>query len=111
MPMERVRVGAPISRYEFHIRLREWLDKTTELSIGGSDVGVQAWIVIRDREHKFQLNADTKREGVEKYLGLVNKYGDDLDWTPTVGRGGSKNAIAFGPDQIRPRYFYFYRRK
>lgn len=103
MPMDRTTPIDPLSKAEFHKRLRAWLD-TDELTIGGIDAGSDGWVYVRDGEQVFQLNADTTREGVDSYLALL----DAFEWTMVPDSRGRNSAIAYGPQKHELSYFYLY---
>ena len=67
------------------------------------------WIFVRDGEQTFYLNADTKREGVAKYLALVDTQGDALTWTVVLSRMGGMSAFAYGETRIQIPSFYLYK--
>ena len=88
MPMQQVRLADAISKTDFHSRLRAWLTNTDESVIGDPAViGVTAWIHVREGDSRYKLHADTRREAVERYLQLVDQYGDDLRWTIVTASG------------------------
>ena len=109
MPMARIRSNEPVTRTEFHARLRAWLRDSQDVRVGPVDVaGVTGWIYVKDGGTVFRLHADTSREAVQKYLELVDSIGEDLAWVPTVNQRGRANAVAYGPDAVRLVPFYFY---
>ena len=106
MPMERVRRGEAIPKTEFHARLRKWLKNTDEVRIGPDDVpGVTPWIYVRER-NIYEFHADVKRDAAERYLLLVDRFGDDLEWTIVANERGNENAVAYGPEHERLIPFY-----
>jgi hypothetical protein len=111
MPMDPVPRGEPISKHEFHRRLRAWF-ATGEKTIGPSGIDERtAWVYIKDGDWVYQLHVDAHREAVEAYLELVNRYGDDLEWRLVPSRSGKTTAVGFGPSAERPEpvlYLYFY---
>jgi hypothetical protein len=109
MPIEKVAKSAPISKSDFHERLKSWFDETDERCIGDPDVPkFSHWVFIVDGEQRFRLHADTARQGVNEYLALVSIHGDDLVWSIVANQRGIENAAAFGPNRERPKLFYLY---
>jgi len=109
VPMQRVRTAEAITKPEFHSRLRAWLRDTDEATIGPPDVpGVSPWVYIHDGGTRYEFHADVKREPVERYLQLVDRYGDELAWTIVANQRGKENAVAYGPDKERFTPFYLY---
>jgi uncharacterized ferritin-like protein (DUF455 family) len=109
MPMNQVRLGDSISKRAFHSRLRAWLHDTDDEIVGDPDViGMTAWVHVRDGHSWYRLHADTRREAVADYLRLVDKYGDDIEWSIVANQRGRKNAVAYGPERVRRVPFYLY---
>ena len=109
VPMERVRRDQPLSKPEFHRRLRFWLENAEDAIIGPEDVdGRTGWVYVRDGSTVFMLHADTKRDAVQRYLQLVSLYGDDLQWEITESQRGKLTAVVYGPEKIRRKSFYLY---
>src|SRR5687768_10271642 len=106
--MRQILVGDAKSKAEFHDALRQWLDTTTEETIGDAEFGQTAWLHVRDGGATYRLNADTKRQGVADYLQLVDRFGDDLKWTIRPNRDGRENAVGYGPDCETVQRFYHY---
>ena len=98
------------SKQAFTQVLRQWYDHTNENFIGPSaGRGQAAWLWVQLGAHACHLNADTKREGVRKYLELVDTHGPDTAWHVRLNqRGEHFNKIHFGPDAERIRGFYLY---
>jgi hypothetical protein len=109
MFMEKVSRTHPLSKPELHGRLKQWLRDNNDKRVGDPDVvGVAAWIHVRDGQMIYRLHADASREAVSEYLRLVERYGDDLEWTVVPNKRGRNNAVAYGPDRIRLVPFYLY---
>jgi hypothetical protein len=110
MPMQQVKSTEAITKPEFHKRLRAWFRDTDEVIIGPPNtVGVAAWVYVQDGDARYKLHADVKREAVGQYLGLVDRYGDEIEWTVVENEKGNMNAVAYGPEQVRITPFYLYR--
>ena len=114
MPLEKVSKSTPLSKQEFHARLRAWLHSAdnpgdSRIDGGATKYGGSAWLYVQDGWALYRLNADTKHQGVNDYLRLVDRYGDDLAWTTKPNRDGKNNAVAYGPTSEPVRRFYLYR--
>jgi len=108
--MERVSRQQPISKTQFHQRLREWLEGGNELRVGPEDViGVTAWIHVQDGSNIFGLHADTGRDAVNEYLEVVRQHGNDCRWEIALTERGKMNAVSYGPEPRRITSFYLYR--
>jgi hypothetical protein len=108
MSMQRIGPREAVARPEFDALLRAWHSHSDDHTIGDADFGQAAWIHVHDGSTVYRLNADTTRAGVEEYLRLLDKHEGDLEWSIVPNRNGRDNAVAFGPDRQRPRYFYLY---
>ena len=98
MPMEKITKANAITKTELHRRLRDWLT-SDEHQIGPEGIHEQtAWVHVRDGVRIFKFDPDTKRAAVEEYLGLVDLYGDDLEWVIVPNQRGNMNAVGFGPE-------------
>ena len=106
--MKRIGANQAVTRQEFDALLREWQSHTNDDTIGDAEFGQTAWVHVHDGSTVYRLNADTNREGVREYLRLLEKHEGDLEWSFVPNRNGRDNAVAFGPDRQRPRYFYLY---
>jgi hypothetical protein len=101
--MDRVHLSEAISKPEFHRRLRMWLAGTNDATIGPQDIDERtAWVHVQDGNSRYKLHADAHREAITAYLALVDQYGDDVEWTVIANQRGRENAVAFGPDRVRP---------
>jgi hypothetical protein len=115
MPMEQAPKDRPLTKSQFHQRLREWADSTSangDKIVGPEGVdGRMRWAYVQGPEGLFALHADTRRDAVERYLGLVAKHGDGLLWTVRQSRRGRMTAVAYGPGnpphEVTPFYLYF----
>jgi len=111
MPMQRVQRGHPITKQEFHRRLREWF-ATGEQTVGPVGIDERTpQVYIQDGNWVYQLHVDAHREAVESYLELVDDYGDDLKWRLVPNQKGNMTAVGFGPNGVRTLpflYLYFY---
>ncbi len=109
MPMNQVSKDQPITKSEFHQRLRQWFQSTDEQIIGSDEVdGRTRWIFIQEGASLFTLHADTSRQAVEWYLSTVTEHGDDLAWEVTQSQRGKMTAVAYGPTALRKTAFYLY---
>ena len=112
MPMEQVSKDRPLTKAQFHQRLREWVNSTStdgNQIVGPEGVdGRMRWIYVHDGRHLFVLHADTPRHAVDQYLSLAAEYGDELLWTVARSRRGKMTAVAYGPDDPPQRIVPFY---
>jgi hypothetical protein len=109
MPMERIRRSQALSKFEFHKRLRDWLDDTDDAFIGPESIdGRTGWIHVHDGSNVFVLHADTGRDAVRQYLQTVAVHRNDLGWEITQSQRGNMTAVVYGPKKIRYKSFYFY---
>jgi len=89
--------------------LLHWFEATDDLFIGADAVYRRTgWIHVRHGSTFFVLNADTKRESVNEYLQLVDRYGNDLLWEVVENERGRMTAVAYGPENYRLKSFYLY---
>jgi hypothetical protein len=107
--MEKVGRRNALSKTEFHQRIRDWLQNTDDTVIGPEDskYARTGW-VVRDRSDILVLNADTPRAAVNRYMGLVSQYGNDLRWDRAESERGNMTAVAYGPEKLRCKSFYLY---
>jgi hypothetical protein len=109
VPMLQVSRDQALTKSEFHERLRDWFQGTGEPAVGPAEVdGRTSWIHVRDGSNLFILHADTSRDAVAWYLGLVGVHGDDLAWTPAPSERGKPTAVVHGPDHLRNTSLYLY---
>lgn len=94
---------------KFNEFLEVWFREKKSDTIG--QFGIE-FIQIKGKENWYRLGGKTKREGVERYLYLLQDYDDDLEWTIVINEHGIvKNKVAFGPHKevIEGFYLYLYR--
>jgi hypothetical protein len=109
MPLERVGRDQPLSKPEFHNRLRAWVQSGREAEVGPQGIdGRTNWVFVRDGDTLYALHADTSRSAVERYLEFVVQYGDDLNWEIVPSQRGKTTAVAYGPKPCRHTPFYLY---
>ena len=98
------------SKQAFTQLLRQWYEHTNESIIGGAaQRGQTAWLWVRVGAYDCHLNADTKREGVRKYLEFVDRYVTGAAWHVRLNQKGENiNKIHFGPNEDRIPGFYLY---
>jgi hypothetical protein len=108
--MERVRRRDALSKSEFHQRIRGWLDNTDDKVIGPEDIKYPrtGWVHVRDGTNVLALNADTPRDAVDRYMRMVARYGDDLQWNRAESQQGKMTAVEYGPDKVRCKSFNLY---
>lgn len=98
-----------LDRRDFDSWLFDWYKNTNEKTIGDvGNYGQQVLLWVENNGSKFRLNADTKREGVEEYLGLLKKNNNVLNWSVVANLNGKINKAAFGESKVRIRGFYLY---
>ncbi len=98
MSMTQVLKHDALTKTELHRRLREWLTSDEAIIGPGEAFAKSAWIHVKDGDRLFEFDPDTKRTAVEEYIGLVDRWGDELKWNIVPNRRGKPNAVAFGPD-------------
>jgi hypothetical protein len=97
------------NRTAFADLLRAWFESSAETTIGEvGTFGGKALIHISLNGQACHLNADTRRDGVRRYLELVREHGADLAWTAAANNRGKVNKILVGPHQEAIRFFYLY---
>ena len=110
MQIERMSSRAPMSRRQFDETLRAWLRDGEAPRLGEAEYGGTPWLWVRsDTGELCHLNADTRREGVARYLAL-SSAGDPVPWVPVTSARGSSRKLGFGPDGLVIPGFYLYRR-
>tara|TARA_B110000285_G_scaffold91732_1_gene105067 strand:- start:776 stop:1117 length:342 start_codon:yes stop_codon:yes gene_type:complete len=106
--INRVIKANAISIHEFNKLLADWYlnSDETDIKISSEEVGVTPWIHIKDGGRIFNLNSDTKRTAVKKYL---DEFCDE-DWVIVENRNGRKNKVAFGEQEKNEtiKGFYLY---
>ncbi len=107
--IRRIRKDEAITRAEFDSALKAWFDGANPGEWVGDrgGRGQAPWIFVRDLGRVFHLNADSNREGVREYLGMLTTS-PNLEWTVVLNRNGTPNKVAFGPDQRTISGFYLY---
>lgn len=107
--IKRIRKDEAITRAEFDSALLAWLDeaKPGEWVGDRGGRGQAPWIFVRDLGRVFHLNADSNREGVREYLGML-ATSPNLQWTVVLNSKGTLNKVAFGLDQRTIAGFYLY---
>jgi hypothetical protein len=113
MPLRIGGIAEARNKAGFHSELRSWRKSGTESTV--SEVKPKKWpgkMHVSDGNRVFEFHADTKREPVRKYLELVKKHGNSLEWTLrlTSGRKPRLRAVVFGPDKVKISGFYLYKR-
>lgn len=109
MTMQQVPRDQALMKTEFHKRLGQWFHQTAERTVGpGEADGRTRWIHVRSGTTLFALHADTPRDAVEWYLGIVAAHGDHLEWEPAPSQRGNMTAVVYGPQQLRNTSFYLY---
>lgn len=63
---------------------------------------------VRDGSNILVLNADTPRDPVDRYLDVVNRYGNDLRWNRAESQRGEMTSVEYGPDKLRCKSFNLY---
>jgi hypothetical protein len=93
---------------EFVQLLRGWLDKTDEKTVGDTDAYKgKPWLRLHIGDVGCHLNADTRREGVEKLLAVVGREGPRF--SVIANNGGVKvNRVVAGEAKEPIKYLYFY---
>jgi len=65
------------------------------------------WVQVGS--YTCRLNADTKRDGVQKYLKIVDRHAPDAQWHVRMNQNGTNyNKIHFGHDVECIPGFYLY---
>jgi len=108
--MEKVGRREALSKSEFHQRLRDWLDNNDNLVIGPEGIKYPrtGWVHVRDDSNILALNADTPRDAVDRYLKIVTRYGNDLEWHRAESQRGQMTAVEYGPEKVRCKSFNLY---
>jgi hypothetical protein len=109
MQMQQVKRADALTKVQFHERLRTWFSSTDDHVVKADVPGVTPWVHIRDGADMFVLHADTRRDAVGRYLELVSRYGNDLEWTITASQRGNPTAVLYGPEKVQEKSFYLYR--
>lgn len=98
------------SKAEFSALLRHWYDATDEKTIGdlGQVAGVTTWITVRAGGHDIVVHADTKRDGVRRYLELASQHGPELPWRVQPSSKGKIDKVCVEPDGSPTKGLYIY---
>ncbi|HEY7076361.1 MAG TPA: hypothetical protein VH418_13370 [Solirubrobacteraceae bacterium] len=101
------------SKAEFSALMRHWYDGSDEETVGdlGQVQGVTTWITVRAGTHTIVVHADTKREGVRRYLELVSQHGPEFPWRVGPSRTGKIDKVFVEPDGSATAGFYVYSAK
>lgn len=98
-----------VRREEFHRLLKGWLDESLGRSIGDPEGHAgPAWLWVRHGGSRYYLSAHSTREGVRRYLELVEAGGGDPHWTPTDATPEVRERVAVGPEEETVEGFEFY---
>jgi hypothetical protein len=109
VPMQYIPRSFAITKYEFHSLLRAWLRDTDDATVGPADVApTTPWVHVRAGFKVFGLHAETARPAVERYLALLDRYGDVLEWVIHKPERRGPVVIAYGPDGDRVDSFALY---
>ena len=96
------------SEDDFVELLRWWLEKTDEDTIGdGEKFSGTPWVRVTIGGVPCHLNADTRREGVEKFLQSVADEGG-ASFSVVANTRRNVNKVAVGQSKQIWRYFYLY---
>jgi hypothetical protein len=108
--MEQVGRDQALSKSEFHQRLRDWFEKTEHKVIGPEGIKYPrtGWVHVRDGSLLLLLNADTPRNAVGRYLQLVQRYGNDLQWERAISQQDKMTTVVYGPEKLRCKSFNLY---
>jgi hypothetical protein len=96
------------SKADFNNALQKWYEETAEKTIGNHEYNQSSWLFVELGGYKFHLNSDSKREGVAKYLKLVERYSDNLPWQIVQNNRGKINKVTFGEEKLKIAGFYLY---
>jgi hypothetical protein len=94
------------SKHEFERLLVRWYTETSENTLGDPTSGVATWITVRVADLEVYVHADTNREGVRRYLELVDQLGPGLRWHIRHGRTGTLNQVRIEPDATATKGWY-----
>jgi len=109
--IERNTAGEALSRHEFDNELREWLNYSGRAVIGDAEkFGGKAWLWVKQFGWRYYLNADTTRDAVVEYVGLLDDANGNLTWSVVPNERGVENKVVFGASQRKIDGFYLYRK-
>jgi hypothetical protein len=98
-----------INKSELNQCLWDWYENTDEETIGDiGNYGGSVLLRIIAGLSSYNLNADTKREGVKEYLDLLNDN-QNLEWSIVLNQKGNLNKVAFGEEDAIIEGFYLYK--
>ncbi len=111
MYLGRTSSRAPLTRRQFDETLRAWLAGSDAERISEAKFGVTPWLWVRSEAGELcHLNADTKRDGVARYVALSEATGQAVPWLPVSSARGSARKLGFGANGAVIPGFYLYRR-
>lgn len=110
MHMVRVPKSAPMPRAAFDEALYAWSATAKPGETVGDTTrrGQTPWLHIAHAGGLFYLNADSTKDGVDKYLGVLREE-PRAEWTVVANNRGVLNKAAFGTSQRIIKKFYMYR--
>ena len=108
MAMLKIGKKNPITKAEFHRRLREWFTTTNEKQIGP---GKSRYICIYDNGEYYFIHSDARRFAVKQYLSLVDQFGDSIEWKKDWSIKNRYTLIKFCPAKIFVRSLLLYSEK
>lgn len=95
------------SREQLVEALERWVEETTEQTVGDLSFKRAPWLSFETAAGIADLNADTRRDAVERMLGHAHSHPDD-PWHVIENQQGTVNKIVFDPagDSHEGRYAY-----
>lgn len=101
--MEHVPRKSALPRDEFHEALRAWHADAMEDDVVRAPAPLYEdvydgddWVWVKHLGNRYYLHADTRYEGVTRYLGLLDAEGESLRWQAAPGSG--ERQVTFGAD-------------
>lgn len=96
------------SKRELFELLDRWLKDSSAPTIADINTyGGRAWIRIQIGSHSVHLNADTKREAVQRYIQR-NRRNPSGPWPVISNRNGTVNKVLQGPDlEVVPGWYAY----
>ncbi len=108
MVIQNTRESA-VRREEFHTELRHWLNDSFETTIGDPETfGGKPWLWVRHGGDHFYLDADSSRDGVRRYLRIVDEQEGNPDWTMVPVEPGIRERVAIGRERETVIGFFFF---
>jgi hypothetical protein len=92
-----------LERVAFEAALREWASRVRPKQ----EMGISIW--VKDGAQRYRLNSDATREGVQRYLALVDEHQGQLAWHVGPSNTGTQSKVVFGPDRLSVTRFPLYR--